>query len=537
MRTVSPEVVRSGQTVKVTYELTNTGETTIQTVNVQEKLVKTPKSVKSLAAGDTKKVEFSVKMGSSDLVSGATVKFRVTSGSPEESAVVEDLTIPLAVRNLSATLSVDQSAVNIGDTVTLTLNIVNGGNITYSDVTATEKNLGVLFEDLEIPAGASVTRSREVQVTGPSSYQLKLNLNDNTGMTNTYDTNTVSVSAFDPEKELKLTMLLTADKESLTHPPEDVAMTLMVTNTSNVDCRNVAITHAGVSIETIPTLAAGQTVTLKRDFTVSQTGQFRFTATTKDTVGNTATFESNTLTLSMARQTPAPTAVPTPTIAPLVTMEPVSYENVSQPLRILRNVLYPVANVLGVLTAAALALFLVSTIVRFKKRHDSDTAFDHLDLAEKRDYAQPAEGTEDADAPAAEEKKDSPAEQAEDAPAVEEAEPEQPEPPEEEEPSAPGAGHPGGFKMTRDHQTDEFPVYGQETADKPEYRPARRPQKVDLTTVEEVEDDVRDEVVGSWKKTTDDAPQADEPAGTEGEPEDADRNALPDRRRRRNRRA
>ena len=53
---------------------------------------------------------------------------------------------------------------------------------------------------------------------------------------------------------------------------------------------------------------------------------------------------------------------------------------------ILRNVLYPVANVLGVLSAAALVLFLISTVVRFKKRHDSDTAYDHLDLAEKRDY-------------------------------------------------------------------------------------------------------------------------------------------------------
>ena len=551
MRSVSPEVVRSGQTVKVTYELTNIGESTIQTVTVQEKLQKNPKTIKSLAAGDTKKVEFSVKMGNSDLVSGATVKFRVASGSPEEIAVVEDMTIPLAVKNLNATVSLDRTAVDIGESVVLTLNIVNGGNISYSDVTATDKNLGTLFEGLEIPAGATVSQSKELQVNGPTSYQIKLNLNDNTGMTNTYDTNTVSVSAFDPEKELKLTMLLTADKESLVHPPEDVAMTLVVTNTSNVDCKKVAITHAGVAVETIDLLTAGQSVTLKRDFTVSQAGQFRFTATTKDTVGNTAVFESNTLTLMTARQTPAPTSVPTPTIAPLVTLEPVTYENVSQPLRILRNVLYPVANVLGVLSAAALVLFLISTVVRFKKRHDSDTAYDHLDLAEKRDYSQPAEDAEEEPAVIPAEREEMKEESAEPAdnpeePAQEPAEePVQEEPQQEEEPSS-SMGHSGGFRMTRDSQTDEFPVYSQD--DKPDYKPARRPQKVDLTvddTVGETQDalnDAREEVTGAWKKTKDAVEATVEEAQdaaqeAEQEVKDAEHNTLPDRRRRRNRRS
>ena len=556
VRTITPEVVRSGQTVKVVYELTNIGEATIQTVTVQEKLVKNPKTIKSLAAGDTQKVEFSVKMGSSDMVSGATVKFRVTGGSPQESTVVEDRVIPLAVKNLSASLSLDRTAVDIGDTVMLTLTVVNGGNITYSDVTATEKTLGTVFEGLEIPAGATVTQSKEVQVTGPTSFQMKLNLSDNTGMTNTYDTNTVSVSAFDPEKELKLTMLLTADKEGLTNPPEDVAMTLVVTNTSNVDCKKVAITHAGVAIATIDVLAAGQSVTLKRDFTVSQPGQYRFTATTKDTVGNTAVFESNTLSLMRAKQTPAPTPVPTPTIAPLVTIEPVTYENVSQPLRILRNVLYPAANVLGVLSAAALVLFLVSTIIRFKKRHDSDAAFDHLDLAEKRDYSQPAEEKEEdgeQTPPAREDMTEEPAgpeAQPEEA-QTELAEESAPEPAKEEEGDSP-IGHAGGFRMTRDSQTDEFPAY--DAPEKTEYRPARRPQRVDITvdeTAEEARDavtDAREEVTGAWRKTRDavqdtaedvrdtvqDAEQAVQDAadGT-GATKDGEHQPLPDRRRRR----
>ena len=283
-------------------------------------------------------------------------------------------------------------------------------------------------------------------------------------------------------------------------------------------------------------------------------------------------FESNTLTLMTARQTPAPTPVPTPTIAPLVTIEPVSYENVSQPLRIMRNVLYPVANVLGVLSAAALLLFLVSTFVRFKKRHDSDTAYDHLDLAEKRDYSQPAEenepsGSSDDETPPAreemQEESADPADQPQEA--QEESADEQPAQEQQPEETDAPMGHSGGFRMTRDSQTDEFPPYSQDEARKPDYKPARRSQRADLAedTADDLADaaaDARDEVSGAWKKTRDakdikDVKDAEDDFRTAVEnAEDAvqqaaedldggadgssgERNRLPDRRRRRNRRS
>ena len=528
MRYFTPQVVRSGQTVRITYELTNTGETTINTVTVQEKLVKKPQTIRSLAAGDTQKVEFSAKMGSEDLISGATITYRVSSGSPQEKTVMDDLVIPVAVKNLSASLSLDRTSVDIGQNIVLTLTITNGGNITYSNVTATDKNLGTIFEGLEILPGATVTESKELTVTGPASYQLKLNLNDNTGMTNSYDTNTVSVSAFDPEKELLLTLLLTSDKESIVSAPEQVAMTLVVTNTSNVDCRNVSITHAGVQIYTIPILAAGQSVTVKRDYMVSQAGQFRFKATTKDTVNNTVEFESNTLSLSVARQTPAPTPVPTPTIAPLVTLEPVTWDNVSQPLRIMRNVLYTASWVLGIAAAAVLLLFLISTFVRAKKKHDSNSAYDHLDLAEKRDYSQPADedaegGDEEPETASSREEMpetDEPADQAAPDEQPDEAGAEEPAPAQEED--QPGA-HTGGFKMTRDTQTDEFPVYEP-------LNDAKKQADEALTDAAEAAEDAAETVAEDVRDVYEEAPRPEE------KPEGGEK-AIPDRRHRRSRRS
>ena len=492
VRSISPEVVRSGQSVKVTYELTNTGEVSISNIQVKEKLNRTPKTLKNLAIGATTTVEFTAKMGNADLTSGAEISFRPAGTGKTETAVIEDQVIPLAVRGLNVELSVDRTAVDIGESVRLILTARNEGNITYTKVTATDKKLGTVFENLTIPARETVTEEKLVTVTEPSTFQLKLALEDNTGTTNSVDTNSVMVSAFDPEKELILTVLLTADKEYIATAPEDVSMSVVVTNTSNVDCKDIKIRQNDLLIYTIPSLTAGQSMTVKRDFTVSQAGSFRFTAETKDTIGNTRTFDSNTLTLNYMRATPAPTSTPVPTVPPLETLPPADYSNTGSILRTMRNGLYTAAAVLGALTLVTGLLFIASTIVRARKRRQSDSAYDHLDLAERRDYTQAPEGQEETAAPAPK------PEAAEDEPAPEAA----------EDASLQTEG--GGFRMTRDRQTEDFPAWHAQTEAPAEPAPEAAPVQ-----------------------PTEDAP---EEAPDQTDVRHADRTALPDRRRRRSNR-
>jgi hypothetical protein len=56
-----------------------------------------------------------------------------------------------------------------------------------------------------------------------------------------------------------------------------------------------------------------------------------------------------------------------------------------------RSALMTAATVLGGLFACALVLFAVSTVVRLRKKSKSKAAYDHLDLAERRDYTEPAD--------------------------------------------------------------------------------------------------------------------------------------------------
>lgn len=401
-RTLSPEVVRTGGTASVVYELYNSGTIELTGIKITEKITKSPQTITSIKAGEKKTLTFTAKMGSNNLTSSAKITYKAKGDSKTRELSLDEMTVPVAVNDLSVTLSADKESVNIGDTVVLTMTVENNGNITYSNVSVTDEKLGTVFEDLTIPPAASFTKEKEVTVLEPSRYTFTLKLSDNTGMTNTKTTNSTSVSAYDPEKELKLTLLLTCDKESIDAMPADATMTLVVTNVSSVDCEKVAITHGATQIASIAALKAGESETIKRDYTLSQAGQFRFTATTKDTIGNEVSFDSNTLSITYAAPTVAPTSIPDATPAPLVTIAPATYDDLDDSVRSLPKIFYYIMLILFALFFISLILFLMSSFIRLRKRHQSNQAYDHLELGERRDYTEPAdESKSSADIPSA----------------------------------------------------------------------------------------------------------------------------------------
>ena len=89
-----------------------------------------------------------------------------------------------------------------------------------------------------------------------------------------------------------------------------------------------------------------------------------------------------------AAPTAAPTMVPVVTVAPPALVTPVPADPL---LSQSRSALMTAATVLGGLFACALVLFAVSTVVRLRKKSKSKAAYDHLDLAERRDYTEPAD--------------------------------------------------------------------------------------------------------------------------------------------------
>ena len=390
-RTISPEVVRSGGTATVTYELYNNGNVALTDVRVQEKISKTAKTVKSLGAGERTTVEFTSRIGNADLTSNATITYKAEGSAKTEKITVEDAIIPLAKPDLKIELSSPTAGVNVGEAATLVITFTNAGNVTYSNVTVSEAKKGEILTNLTIPAGATVTETKDFILMEPTTFKVTATLPDNTGETKTMNSKELSIGVFDPEKQLLLTLNLTSDQEAVPAVPADVRFHLTVTNNSNIKAEKIAITHGSTAIYTIASLEPGGSIVLDRDVRISQTGQFRFTATLKDSMNNTVSFESNTLRIGLNRTTPQPTAVPVTTVAPPVLVTAAPADSL---LGQGRSALMTAAMALGALFAAVLALFIVSTCIRLYKKGKSNAAYDHLELAERRDYTEVPEETE-----------------------------------------------------------------------------------------------------------------------------------------------
>lgn len=390
-RTISPEVVRNGGTATVTYELYNSGNVELKDIRVKEKISKTAQKVASLPAGKRQSLTFTSRIGNADLTSSADITYQAVGSTKTLTQKVDETVIPLATPNLKMELSSPTAGVNIGEAATLEITFTNAGNVSYSNVTVAEAKKGEILTNLSIPAGATVKETVEFILNEPTTFKVTATLPDNTGETKTM-TKELSLGVFDPEKTMLLTLNLTADQDTISQAPADVRFHLTVTNNSNVKADKIAISHGETAIYTIASMEPGASVTLDRDVRVSQAGKFRFTATVKDSLNNLVSFDSNTVQITYAQPTSAPTQVPVVTVAPpeLVTAAPVD-QAVTQG----RDIARTAAVALGILLGAGLVLFAVSSVIRLKNRSKSNAAYDHLDLAERRDYTEPADEEED----------------------------------------------------------------------------------------------------------------------------------------------
>ena len=306
--------------------------------------------------------------------------------SKTQSVKIDDETIAVAKPNLKFELSSTADAVNVGEKATLVITFTNEGNVSYSNVSVSDAKVGELLSGISIPAGETVREEKQFILSEPVTFKATATLPDNTGETKKLTSNELRIGVYDPEKQLLLTLNLTADQDTVSHVPADVRFHLVVTNNSNIRAEKIAITHGKTAIYTIASLEPGASMTLDRDARIPQAGQFRFTATLMDSLNNEVKFESNTIHIAYAQNTPAPTTVPVVTVAPpdLVTSSPVD-PLLTQGRDVLRYVMLGLMGVFG----AALVLFAVSSLVRLNRYRKSKAAYDHLDLAERRDYTEP----------------------------------------------------------------------------------------------------------------------------------------------------
>ncbi len=384
-RTIKPATASKNQEVSVIYEISNVGTVNITGVQIKESSAVSSKaaSVGTIAAGTKATYVFTVKMGTKNLTSNATITY--TAGAKSYTTKVENATIKYGKSNLTATLTADKNGGYIGDMVTLTLTLKNTGKKNMTGLTVTDDVLGTLFTDLSVDAGKTVTEKTTITVAQTADYQFTVSGKEGTADIETA-TGRINVIAMDPTNAPSLTIETEITSDVVYTLPSVVSITSTVTNNGAVDAKNVTVVSSGTTIASIGTLAAGKSATIKRDIEVQMTGQFRFDATYRNDIGENVTFEGDTIRISQAAPTEVPTAVPVATPKMFTQEELPTQDNLPAVVTQAQNALTILYYVFGALAIVAAALLIISLVGRFVNRPKDGQ--EQYDLNMRRDYTQ-----------------------------------------------------------------------------------------------------------------------------------------------------
>lgn len=188
------------------------------------------------------------------------------------------------VANVEINRTISPTTAKKGQEVSVTYDVVNAGNVDITDVSIKE-NSAVSSKKGTIDKVAAGEK-------GTYTFTFKMGSKDVTSqatITYTVDgkTHTTKKEAATVKYgEVKLTGTLSADKKGGV-PGDTVKLSLKLKNSGTADFTNVKVTDATLGdVFTGETVAAGKTVTLEKDVSISATADYQFTITAQDPDGN-----------------------------------------------------------------------------------------------------------------------------------------------------------------------------------------------------------------------------------------------------------
>ncbi len=392
-RSIVPQIAEEGQDVSIVYEIKNTGSADITGLTIQEAVNNKEKaSVGAIKSGETAKYTFTTKMKKKDLTSQATITYK--AGGKTYKAEVEPAVIKFGKVNLTASLSADKKGGVKGDSVKLTLKLKNSGTTDFTDIVVMDEKLGTVFSGETVKAGETLTLEKEVTIT--ETQELLFTVKGNNGAGGEIETATgkVKIVATDPDQQIVLDVEIEPDREAVYQIPGGIVrFTGTVTNRSKVDVENVSVKAVDKTLYTFEKIPAGESRSFTRDTEISMPGIFRFTASVKDPLGETMTFESNTVSIQLTDPPADPT--PTPVVLPArpaeITVPPATEgpdrardeENLRNIDSFAETAKWILAGIAGVL----LTLLLIGAVRRIAQKSESAKAIDHLEGGSYRDYS------------------------------------------------------------------------------------------------------------------------------------------------------
>lgn len=386
-RDINPAFAKKNQDVNVIYTLVNNTDKIVKNIKIIEdkSLSQKPQTLAKIEAGETKKIVFSKKMGNKNIKSAGNVSYRLNNKLKKQKFDAQ--TITLGESRLHVKLSASSAGVVVGNEVTLKLVIENKGNIDYYNLSVSDPKLGEVFSGETSTAGSKLTLEKTITMQENQDFQFTITANDNSGEKIESKSNKITVKTILESQQLSLSVQTVSDKEVFYDDGGRIKFTISVQNNSLGDAKNVEIWQRDVKVYTFSNIAPGQTKTVSRDFTLSQSGRYMFEARAKDAIGEEKIFKGNEIYVEVIAPTAPPIVITPSPIPPLVTIAPKTWKDAPESFAHTGKTFNTLSIIFGSISGILLMLMLVSVSTRIIKINKAKKAKASIpNLSSYRDY-------------------------------------------------------------------------------------------------------------------------------------------------------
>ncbi|MGI6168543.1 MAG: hypothetical protein ACOYI4_02345 [Christensenellales bacterium] len=286
-RAVSSKVVAPGSNVEVTYTLRNAGEVDITNILVTDAAFgNSPlQNSATLRAGDPE-WSFSRNLTvNSDTRSAPRVTY--TADGQSYTMELAPITITAASSGMSLEANVDRPTPAVGDTVTVTCDVINIGNVDINNINLKDEQGTGIKSGFSIKAGERTTIKYTFTAERERSVLLTATGTDASGNTVSAQSSSISVLVQGGEdSSFNLSVTAVPEPGTLTEAG-DVTFTITVLNNSDFSLHNLVLKEESIGeIGRLETMGVGEKV-FTATAEVSESREFVFILTCTDEQGNT----------------------------------------------------------------------------------------------------------------------------------------------------------------------------------------------------------------------------------------------------------
>lgn len=355
-RQISNRYVHAGDELTLVYQVKNTGNVPLINLELSDPLGEYAGTLERLEIGETQTFISHVVLEQS-AASTPTLRFSSAFSGQSYNKSLSSASVTLAEEAIFAQLNVDRQQVNYGESVTLTLTLTNGGNVSFTDITLSDSVLGMLEnEPLSLASGsAPVTIARSCVIKSDTTFRVHVTGRTDAGTDFSVDTDPVSVSVIRTEGTADLTLSAAPSARTLSEPGM-VSFTLTLTNNGQSDLSQVTLREVSRGeIRKFDIIPAGAPTVREQMYDVTENTSFQFAAEITDPDGDVRVVTSDVIDITIAEGGLTPLTTPSTGITGLMQGKMLRIGNVS---------VYPVM----ILGALLLLMLLIPLLVISNRR-------------------------------------------------------------------------------------------------------------------------------------------------------------------------